>query len=393
MEESRGMAVRKRGQVRVIEAVLAVFMAVALILMVMGFTRPLRSQYIRETSDLRRLAYNVMSTMSQANTFEATLAERIWAIYDSGGMWQPAVERLRELELILSMSLPPGLLYRMDVYLLSASGGAVEAKYLGFASNYDADAVWLTEAESITYTYTMTGSKSLSYSDGFDYSSLPRFVSAITNGYPNTNVFIKTSGTVSKPPSLCTQVDARGDLYGIAAAVFDVASTLGLVPAAGFTVVVTGSYSRDSIDRRNNVAYVSVGVDSDWDGLMDVEYIFYRYDTSDGPGKIISIFASPDAEVCSVGSDGSCNPVDARIKAYNLGSMISGYTYSWNCVIPSTRGRVIGVALVVVDADTSDPSGARGDFWLDWDDLQLNWGYESIRGTVLQIHLTIGYAG
>ncbi|MEM2791128.1 MAG: hypothetical protein QW075_04695 [Thermofilaceae archaeon] len=393
MEESGGMAVRKRGQVRVIEAVLAVFMAVALILMVMGFTRPLRSQYIRETSDLRRLAYNVMSMMSQANTFEATLAERIWAIYDSGGMWQPAVERLRELELILSMSLPPGLLYRLDVYLLSASGGAVELKPLGFSSNYDADRVRLTEAESITYTYTMTGSKSLSYSDGFDYSGLPRFISTITNGHPNTNVFIKTSGTVSKPPSLCTQVDARGDLYGIAAAVYDVASTLDLVPAAGFTVVVTGSYSRDSIDRRNNVAYVSVGVDSDWDGLVDVEYIFYRYDTSGGPGKIISIFASPNAEVCSVGSDGSCNPVDARIKAYNLGSMISGYTYSWNCVIPSTRGRVIGVALVVVDADTSDPSGARGDFWLDWDDLQLNWGYENIRGTVLQIHLTIGYAG
>jgi len=387
------MAVRKRGQVRVIEAVLAVFMAVALILMVMGFTRPLRSQYIRETSDLRRLAYNVMSTMSQATTFEATLAERIWAIYDSGGVWQPAVERLRELELILSMSLPPGLLYRLDVYLLSASGGAVELKPLGFSSNYDADRVRLTEAESITYTYTMTGSKSLSYSDGFDYSGLPRFISTITNGHPNTNVFIKTSGTVSKPPSLCTQVDARGNLYGIAATVYDVASTLDLVPAAGFTVVVAGSYSRDSIDRRNNVAYVSVSVDSDWDGLVDVEYIFYRYDTSIGSGKIISIFVSPNAEVCSVSSDGSCNPVDARIKAYNLGSMTSGYTYSWNCVIPSTRGRVIGVALVVVDADTSDPSGASGDFWLDWDDLQLRWSYESIRGTVLQIHLTIGYAG
>jgi|GEM_PF-1185631 len=387
------MAVRRRGQVRVIEAVLAVSMAVSLIVMAMSFTRPLRSPYIRETADLRRLAYNVLSAMAQANTFEYTLADMIWAIYDSQGRWQPSVERLSQLELILSMSLPPGLLYRMDVYLLDTSGGAGVFRYLGYVSNYDADNVRLTEAESITYTYTMTGSKSSSYSDGFDYSGLPRIISAITNGHPNTNVFIKTSGTVSKPPSLCTQVDARGNLYGIAAAVFDVASTLGLVPAAGFTVVVNGSYSRDSIDRRNNVAYVSVGVDSDWDGLVDAEYIFYRYDTSGGPGKIISIFASPDAEVCSVGSDGTCNPVDARIKAFNLGSMISGYTYSWNCVIPSTRGRVIGVALVVVDADTSDPSGARGDFWLDWDDLQLNWGYENIRGTVLQIHLTIGYAG
>ncbi|MEM0460336.1 MAG: hypothetical protein QXZ31_10755 [Thermofilaceae archaeon] len=387
------MAVRRRGQVRVIEAVLAVSMAVSLIVMAMSFTRPLRSPYIRETADLRRLAYNVLSAMAQANTFEYTLADMIWAIYDSQGRWQPSVERLSQLELILSMSLPPGLLYRMDVYLLDTSGGAGVFRYLGYVSNYDADNVRLTEAESITYTYTMTGSKSSSYSDGFDYSSLPRIISAITNGYPNTNVFIKTSGTVSKPPSLCTQVDARDNRYGIAAAVFDVASTLGLVPAAGFTVVVTGSYSRDSSDRRNNVAYVSVGVDSDWDGLVDTEYIFYRYDTPGGSGRIVSLFVSPLGDVCSVDSSGSCRPDNPRIRVYNLGSMSPGQAYTWNCVILSSAGRVVGVALAVVDASGSDPEGDQGDFWVDWDDLRMSWGYESVRGSLLQIHLTIGYSG
>jgi hypothetical protein len=58
------------------------------------------------------------------------------------------------------------------------------------------------------------------------------------------------------------------------------------VAAAGFSFSVKGLYVKSASDVRNNVAYVSVGVDSDGDGYVDTEYIFYRNDTVDGPGWI-----------------------------------------------------------------------------------------------------------
>ncbi|MEM4680123.1 MAG: hypothetical protein QXL98_04185, partial [Thermofilaceae archaeon] len=60
----------RRGQIRLIELVLAVFMVVAVIIMVMNFTRPLRSVYLREVSDLRRLAYNLLGNLADAGAFE-----------------------------------------------------------------------------------------------------------------------------------------------------------------------------------------------------------------------------------------------------------------------------------------------------------------------------------
>ncbi|MCS7104308.1 MAG: hypothetical protein NZ954_01925 [Thermofilaceae archaeon] len=390
------MALRRKGQVRIIEATLAVFMTVALILMVMGFTRPFRSPYIRETGDLRRLAYNVLNTMAQANTFEVTLAERIWAVLDSKGRWRSADNNLRELELFLALSMPPGILYKMDVFLINISGGATQLVYLGSAANYDTTSVTLTEAEPVTFTYTITGSKNTYYKDSFEYTSLPRFISSIVYGHPNTGVTLDSTSSPHIPPSLRTQVDARGDsLYGIAVGVYDLYYTFGFVPAAGFTFNVNGSYTRDSIDQLNNLAYVSVGVDTNWDGSIDEEHIFYRFDVAatENPGKIVSVFLSLGSEICSVGNDGSCNPSNPSYKVYSLGTMTSGKTYTWAGALPSTSGRVLRIAFAVVDARMSDSSGIRGDFWVNWDEVSLAWSYENLRGSVLQVLLTIGFAG
>jgi hypothetical protein len=66
------MFTKRKGQIRVIEAVLATFMVVSIILLVMAFTRPLKSVYVRETSDLRRLAYDLLNNMAENNVFEKT---------------------------------------------------------------------------------------------------------------------------------------------------------------------------------------------------------------------------------------------------------------------------------------------------------------------------------
>lgn len=366
-------------------------MTVAVLLMVMGFTRPLRSPYIRETSDLRRLAYNVLNTMTQAGTFENTLSERIWSTLDSRGRWQPSDTRLRDLELFLSLSLPPGLLYRMDLYLLNYTGKEARRIYLGTAANYNVETIKLTEAEPITFTYTITGAKRLNYAESFDYSALPGFITVLANGLSNSGI------TLSGPPNpaLVTRVDALSDnTYGYAAAIYDIQSTLGLVPAAGFAFCVRGGYSKDAIDRNNNVAYASIGVDTDWDGREDAEYIFYRHDISSAySGSIVSVFLNPGSLVCRVSSSGSCiTTPPAGFTALELGNMSSGSTDSWCGKLPYTPGRVLKIAFVTVD-DRYGTSGSEGDFWVAWDDLQASWSYETIRGVTLEVLLTLGYAG
>ncbi|MEM3944056.1 MAG: hypothetical protein QW700_08130 [Desulfurococcaceae archaeon] len=382
---------KRKGQLRLVEAVLAVFMTVAVLLMVMGFTRPLRSPYIRETSDLRRLAYNVLSAMAQAGTFENTLSERIWAILDSRGRWQPSDAGLRDLELFLSLSLPPGLLYRMDIYLLNGTGRGVERVYLGTAKNYDAEMTKLTEAESITFTYTITGAKQLSFAERFNFSALPGFITTLTSGTSNTGVYLGGSPNVG----LITQVDSISDsTYGYAAAIYDVQSTLGLVPAAGFTFCVTGSYNKEASDRSNNVAQVSVGVDTDWDGTIDVEYIFYRYDISSTyNGSLVSILRSPGSLVCRTSSSGSCTAAPGTgFRVFGLGRMSVGGTYSWCGKLPYTSGRVLKIAFATVD-DRYSAEGIQDDFWVVWDDFLASWSFENIRGLTLEVLLTIGYAG
>lgn len=384
------MAVKRKGQLRIVEAVLAVFIVVAVLLMVMNLTRPLRSPYIRETSDLRRLAYNVLSSMAQSGTFESTLSERIWLVLNSGGKIELLDERLWELELLLSLSLPPGILYRLDVYLLNTSGGSVKPIYIGTASNFESGRARLTEAEPTTFTYTLVGAKRMSLRETFEYSSLPSFIRAVARGSPNTRVSLSADGYAR----LLTQVDSVDDkTYGYAAAIYDF-SDLGLVPAAGFKFNISGYYSKDSIDRQNNLAYVSVGVDTDFDDVADFEYVYYRYDISSSyVGSLVSIFVNQGSLICTVPSGGYCTSASEKYKVFNIGPMNSGSESTWSGILPITRGKIVGVAFVVVDGGYAEVSGSAGDFWINWDNFTCSWSFEYVRGVTLQIQLTLGYAG
>jgi hypothetical protein len=154
----------RRGQVRVVEAVLAVFMVVAVILLLMQFTRPLRSVYIRETSDLRRLGYNLLNSMAENNVYEKVLGDLIYEAnqrFSASGKCPEGWEgnRLDDLAFFASTVLPQGLLFRMDVYTVhyDLAGGRAVLCPLGYAANFDVDKVSMTEAEPIIYTYVCTG--------------------------------------------------------------------------------------------------------------------------------------------------------------------------------------------------------------------------------------------
>jgi hypothetical protein len=90
-------------------------------------------------------------------------------------------------------------------------------------------------------------------------------------------VYIDPTTSPTSPPSLATEADAYGPAdWGAAIAVYQLSSP---VPAFGTAVSVWGRYVRDAGDGQNNVAYLSIGVDTDGDGQVDKEYIIYRYDT------------------------------------------------------------------------------------------------------------------
>jgi hypothetical protein len=127
---------------------------------------------------------------------------------------------------------------------------------------------------------------------------------------------LKTSPT--SPPSLVTRVDAYGRAvnlpdrdWGAAIAVYRLSSP---VFAYGTTVSAWGRYVRDDQEAQNNVAYLSIGVDTDGDGQIDKEYIIYRYDIRSKwftyYGAIVSAFFR-DAKgnpvyVCTVNETGTC---------------------------------------------------------------------------------------
>ncbi|QOJ79466.1 hypothetical protein IG193_03120 [Infirmifilum lucidum] len=150
MEECRGLAMRRRGQVRIVEAVLATFMVVAVILMVMAFTRPLKSTYIRETTDLRRLAYNLLNDMATAGVYERTVGRAITNPGNKG--W------IDDLRLLVSSSLPPELVFNMTIYRVdfNPASGATSFVKLGSVANSDFSRIQLYESESVTYTYVAT---------------------------------------------------------------------------------------------------------------------------------------------------------------------------------------------------------------------------------------------
>jgi hypothetical protein len=148
------------------------------------------------------------------------------------------------------------------------------------------------------------------------------------------------------------------------------------VPAYGTSISVWGRYVRDSADVQNNVAYLSIGVDTDGDGQVDKEYIIYRYDTAGGSGVIVSTyFYDPNTGdpvvVCTVGNTGVCTPADPRFVVVNAGSMASDNNYQWSYTL-NDQGAVLAVAFAAVDA-TGYRDGTRDDFWVYWDDLTVQY--------------------
>jgi len=142
----------RRGQVRVIELLLAAFMMTVAIIFVMNFTRPIRSIYIRETSDLRRLTYNLLNELATAGVFEDVIVRGNL----SGTNWED------EMRLVLSISLPPEVLFKMEVYELRFSPvtGDITFNRLdnGRITNLEnSDEAKFTEAESVSYTYVVVG--------------------------------------------------------------------------------------------------------------------------------------------------------------------------------------------------------------------------------------------
>ncbi|MEM3944560.1 MAG: hypothetical protein QXJ59_10795, partial [Thermofilaceae archaeon] len=208
----------------------------------------------------------------------------------------------------------------------------------------------------------------------------PPYISSYVNGYKYTLVYVDAVTSPSTPPSIATEVDARGTAnnpatdYGVAAAIYHV-TRWGTVTAAGFSFNVIGYYLvPETAEARNNLGYVSVGVDYNGDGSVDIEYIFYRYDViPQYPGVIVSVLVNPGGVVCTVGSDGSCTPSSPSYRVYNLGSMSSGGTYAWSGSIPSDeQGSVLAVAFAVTDASYR-ASGTSGDFWVWWDDFSITY--------------------
>ncbi len=214
------------------------------------------------------------------------------------------------------------------------------------------------------------------------------YISVASDGWTSTGVYIDTQTSPRTPPSLVTEVDASDATgnpsadYGYASAVYNVTmwaqymSRPWPVPAYGTSISVWGRYVRDSADAQNNMAYLSIGVDTDGDGQIDKEYIIYRYDTSGGSGVIVSTyFSDPDTGdpvvVCTVSNTGVCATTDPRFVVVNAGSMATGNNYQWNYTLYE-QGAVLAVALVAVDA-TGYRDGTADDFWVFWDDLTIQY--------------------
>jgi hypothetical protein len=212
-------------------------------------------------------------------------------------------------------------------------------------------------------TYSPSGNVD-AYWDNVDFQKCapPSYQGAVTNGGSVTMVYVDDVVSPSTAPSVATEVDARANgtassSYGLSAALYDVAAKVGSpVSASGFSFSVSGLYVRNSTDVRNNVAYVSVAIDTNNDGVVDTEYIFYRNDTVGGGGYVVPVFSTT-----------------TTYHTYNIGGMVSGSSYTWSGSVPlSQSGSVLYVALVAVDASGNRP-GTADDFWVFWDDLSLNY--------------------
>jgi len=191
--------------------------------------------------------------------------------------------------------------------------------------------------------------------------ALPSHIGAVTSGGSVTMVYIDDVISPSSAPSVATEVDARcggaaSECYGLSAAAYDIEARLGSpVAASGFSFSVSGLYVRNSTDVRNNVAYVSVAIDTNGDGSVDTEYIYYRNDTLNG-AFVTPVFSTT-----------------TTVYKYRLGQMSSGNSYAWSGSLPrDQQGSVLYIALVAVDA-SGNADGTEDDFWVFWDDLSLSY--------------------
>jgi hypothetical protein len=208
---------------------------------------------------------------------------------------------------------------------------------------------------------------------------LPPNVQTYVRGQQYTQVYIDPSTSPTSPPSLATEVDAYGGSgnpsadWGVTVAVYRLSSP---VPAYGTAVSVWGRYVRNASDTRNNVAYLSIGVDTDGDGQVDKEYIIYRYDTASSNGAIVSAFfrgaGGNPVYVCTVNSADTCTTTDSRFVVVSAGSMASGNNYQWSYTLYD-QGAVVAVAFTAVDASGYIAWSTADDFWVFWDDLSIQY--------------------
>jgi len=139
--------VKRKGQVRLIELMLASAIIAASVAFALYFARPVRSIYIRETSDLRRLGYNLLNDFALAGVYEELIVKGNL----TGRPWED------EMRLLLSMSLPPEVVFYMDVYEVKVRPGGPELVKLNSRPITNVESTeflaGITEAEAITYTY------------------------------------------------------------------------------------------------------------------------------------------------------------------------------------------------------------------------------------------------
>ncbi|MEM0464653.1 hypothetical protein [Pyrobaculum sp.] len=220
----------------------------------------------------------------------------------------------------------------------------------------------------VTYTYpTCTGSQT--YSDSLAYSSRPAYITEYTV-YSSTTV---TSPVQYSGSSIRTQIDARSTGYGLSSVIYNVAQRWGRIPAGGAVVSVTGTYTRDGGDTRNNVAYLSIVVDTNNDGAPDLEIIAYVYDTAGGNGQIYSILVNRGSLVTNIDSNG--DPTSTPGASYGLvkvQSVTSGTTFTMTVYLPaSLSGYITSVAMAVVDPSGYISGSPAGDFWVGWTNLVI----------------------
>jgi len=182
--------------------------------------------------------------------------------------------------------------------------------------------------------------------------SLPPAVKVVKS--PSSAVYVTRAASPTSPPSLATEAVPSGGV-GYAVAQYWLPRP---IPALGTSVSAWGLYARNTGDTQNNAAYVSVGVDTDGDGAVDREYIFYR---NDGTATIVSAFISPGTVVCQ----GTCQNTTQYVFR-QLGTMTSGSSYQWQISL-SGPGAVLAVAMAAVDG------GGSGGFKVYWDDLTVTY--------------------